>query len=216
MASTRSAPAAARGRRLTPEARRQHILDAARAVFSERPYTTVTTADVAGAAGVARSLVHHYFGGIGEVFVAVVAQGGAALSDVRTAGPETPFDERLARNIAASLDVIADNRETWLAVAGHGDPLGDPRIRALADAAVQRSIERTLAANTDVIGDTPVARHALRCFNAFSAEATRAWLTGEASRAATETLLVTASRDLLLHTIPALERAAASGGSRSG
>jgi AcrR family transcriptional regulator len=204
MASASPVPAA-RGRRLNPEARRQHILDAARALFSERPYTSVTTADVARAAGVARSLVHHYFGGIGEVFVAVVAQGGAALSDVRTAGPETPFDERLARNIAASLDVIAENRETWLAVAGHGAALGDPRIRALVDAAVQRSIERTLAANPDVIQDTPVARYALRCFNAFSAEATRVWLTGEATRAATEALLVTASRDLLLHTIPALD-----------
>lgn len=194
---------------MSPEARREHILDAARALFSERPYTSVSTADVAEAAGVARSLVHHYFGGIGEVFTAVVAQGGAALSGVRTAGPETPFEERLARNIAAGLDVIAENRETWLAVAGHGDALGDPRIRSLVDVAIQASIERTLVANRDVIRDTPAARHALRCFNAFSTEATRAWLTGETSRAATEALLVTASRDLLLRTIPALERGAA-------
>jgi AcrR family transcriptional regulator len=206
MDPTKSASATARRRRLSPEARREHIIDVARALFSERPYTTVTTADVAEAAGVARSLVYHYFGGIGGVFAAVVAQGGAALSGVRTAGPETPFEERLARNIAAGLDVIAENRETWLAVAGHGAALGDPQIRALVDAAVAASIERTLVANRDVISDTPAARFALRCFSAFSTEAARAWLTGEASRAETETLLVMASRDLLRNVIPALEK----------
>src|SRR4051812_12283489 len=106
MAQTRTAPEAPRGRRLSPEARREHILDVAREIFAERPYTLVTTADVAEKAGVARSLVHHYFGGIGEVFVAVVADGASALSDVRTAGTETPVDERLKHNITASLDVI--------------------------------------------------------------------------------------------------------------
>ena len=175
-----------------------------RLLFSERPYTSVTTADVADAAGVARSLVHHYFGGIRGVFLAVVAEGGAALSDVRTAGPETPFAERIAHNIAAGLDVVAANRETWLAVAGHGSVLADPDIRALVDAATERSIQRTLELNPDVVDDTPAARHALRCHNAFSRAATRAWLKGEATRAETEALLVAASRDLLLHTIPSL------------
>lgn len=193
-------------RRMAPEARRGQILDAARGLFSERPYTRVTTAEVADAAGVARSLVHHYFGGIREVFLAVVAEGGAALSDVRTAGPETPFDERIAHNIAAGLDVVAANRETWLAVAGHGSVLADPDIRALVDAATERSIERTLELNPDVVDDTSAARYALRCHNAFSSAATRAWLKGEVTRADTEALLVAASRDLLLHTIPSLAR----------
>src|SRR3954451_19899145 len=111
---------ATRGRRLTPEARRQGILDAARVLFSERAPGTVSTADVAEAAGVARSLVHHYFGGIDEVFIAVVARSGAALADVRTAGPETPFAQRIAHNVTAGLDVVAENRETWLAVVNHG------------------------------------------------------------------------------------------------
>jgi len=47
-------------------------------------------------------------------------------------------------------------------------------------------------------------RFALRCFNAFATEATRTWLRGERSREETETLIATAFRNLLLHTIPAL------------
>src|SRR5690348_10819125 len=76
-----SPSAVPRGRRLSPEARRQHIIEAARGVFSEHPYSAVSTAEVAEAAGVARSLVHHYFGGIRGLFLAVIAQGGAALAD---------------------------------------------------------------------------------------------------------------------------------------
>jgi AcrR family transcriptional regulator len=150
--------------------------------------------------------VHHYFGGIREVFLAVIADRGGALSEVRTAGTETPFDERIAFNIAAALDVIAANRATWLAVAGHGDAITDPRLRELIEATVERNIQRTLDVNADIVDDTPAARLALRCHYAFSSAATRAWLTGEATRAETETLLITASRDLLRHTIPALLR----------
>src|SRR4051794_5196104 len=174
---------AERRRRLAPDARRRAIVHAARGLFAERPYGEVTTADIAEAAGVARSLVHHYFGGIREVFLGVIAEGGAALSDVRTAGPETPFDERVAHNVAAALDVVGANRATWLAGAGHGAQLAAPRLQERVEATIERNIQRTLEVNSDMIDDPPAARLALRCHNAFSTAATRAWLTGAATRA---------------------------------
>lgn len=195
-------------RRLDPEVRREEIVLAARKLFSERPYTSVSTADVAEAAGVARSLVHHYFGGIRELMLAVVAHSGAALVDVRTAGSDTPLDERLPYNIAATLDVIDENRELWLALAVYGASVDDPDMRALMKAANEQFIERTLAINSDVISDTRTTRLALRAFNALATEATRAWLMGECSRDDTEKLLVTAFRHMLLETIPELERKA--------
>lgn len=205
MPQQESAHDISRGRRLSPGARRDQILAAARTLFAERPFTSVTTADVAEAAGVARSLVHHYFGGIRDVFLAVVAQGGAALADVRSAGPETPLDERMRHNVVAGLDVVGANRETWLAVAGHGEVLADPDVRGLVQMASERNVQRTLEVMSDVIDDTPSARFALRCFNAFATEATRAWLTGERTRQETEALLVATLRSLLLDAIPALE-----------
>jgi AcrR family transcriptional regulator len=194
-----------RGRRLSPDARREHILEAARQVFSQRPYAGVSTRDIAEAAGVARSLVHHYFGGIAEVFMAVVAQGGTSLDDVRSAGVRTPFEERIAHNVAAALDVVADNRETWLAAARHGPDGPDARIGALIAAVREQFVSRTLELNADVIDDTPTARFALRCFNAFTSEATRAWLLGDATREQTEALLIAAFRELVTRTIPALD-----------
>jgi AcrR family transcriptional regulator len=194
-------------RRLAPDDRRQEILDAARQLFAQRPYTNVSTAEIAEAAGVARSLVHHYFGGIRGVFLAVAAGGAAALSEARDAGPEVPFEERTAHNVAAGLDVIEANRETWLAVVGHPPDPADADIHALLVAARERNVERTLAANADRVRDTPQARHALRCFSAFTIEATRTWLVGDTTRAETEALLLTAGRNLLTVVIPALEDA---------
>jgi AcrR family transcriptional regulator len=184
-------------RRLAPDARRRAIVHAARGLFAERPYGEVTTADVAQAAGVARSLVHHYFGGIRGVFLAVVSDGAGALAEVRTAGPETPLDERLAHNVAAALDVVAANRETWLAVAAHGPAAPDPEIRAITELAVNHSVDRALGVNADVLDDTPATRLALRAFHAFSTEATLAWLTGQATRADVEALLATTLRDVV-------------------
>jgi AcrR family transcriptional regulator len=195
-------------RRLDPEVRREEILLAARKLFSERPYTSVSTGDVAEAAGVARSLVHHYFGGIRELMLAVIAHSGAALVDMRTAGSDTPLDERLPHNVAAGLDVIGENRELWLALAVYGASVDDPDMRALMRAANEQFLERTLAINSDVIADTPTTRFALRSFQAFATEATRAWLMDEATREETQALIVAAFRHLLLNTIPELERGA--------
>jgi AcrR family transcriptional regulator len=194
-------------RRLAPDDRRQEILDAARQLFAQRPYSGVSTAEIAEAAGVARSLVHHYFGGIRGVFLAVAAGGAAALSEARDAGPEVPFEERTAHNVAAGLDVIAANRETWLAVVGHPPDPADADIHALLVAARERNVERTLAANADLVRDTPEARFALRCFSALTIEATRTWLVGDATREETEALLLAAGRNLLTVVIPALQDA---------
>jgi AcrR family transcriptional regulator len=167
----------------------------------------VSTAEIATAAGVARSLVHHYFGGIRGVFLGVAAEGAVALSAARTAGPEMPFEQRTAHNVAASLDVIAANRETWLALAGHALDPTDTDVHALVAATKERSVDRTLAANADILHDTPAARFALRCFAEFTIEATRQWLLGEQTREETEQLLLTAGRQLILHVIPALDGA---------
>lgn len=198
------APKPEPGRRLAPGDRRQEIVDAARRLFAMRPYRSVSTAEVAEEAGVARSLVHHYFGGIRGVFLAVAADGAAALDAARTAGPELPFDERTAHNVAAHLDVIDDHRETWMAIVGQPVDAGDADIAALVMAARERAVDITLNANRDLVRDTPQARFALRCFTDFTIAATRAWLLGERTREETEALLLATGRTLLSTVIPAL------------
>ena len=58
--------------RLDPATRRDQILDAANGLLAERGYEEVTVDQIAKAAGVARGLVHHYFGGRKEVYLALL------------------------------------------------------------------------------------------------------------------------------------------------
>ena len=62
--------------RLAPARRREEILDAANALFAERGYDEVSIEDIAHAAGVTRGLVHHYFGGRKEVYIALLERIG--------------------------------------------------------------------------------------------------------------------------------------------
>ena len=48
------------------------MLDAANDLFAERGYEEVSVEDIARAAGVTRGLVHHYFGGRTEVYLALL------------------------------------------------------------------------------------------------------------------------------------------------
>ena len=62
--------------RLAPAQRRDQILDAANELFAERGYDEVSVEDIASSAGVTRGLVHHYFGGRKEVYIALLERIG--------------------------------------------------------------------------------------------------------------------------------------------
>ena len=67
--------------RLDAAERREQILDAATGLFAERGYDEVRIDDIASSAGVTRGLVHHYFGGRKEVYLALLERLGAARED---------------------------------------------------------------------------------------------------------------------------------------
>lgn len=60
--------------RLSPDERRQQIVDAASELYRERRYDDISMEELAAAAGVARGLLHHYFGSKRELFLAVMTQ----------------------------------------------------------------------------------------------------------------------------------------------
>ena len=205
-----SRTAAARSRaatRLAPEQRRAQILAAARGLFSTRPFHDVSTADVARAAGVTRGLVHHYFGGARDVYVAVLGEIAAAGVIVPGGDPSLPREQRVARNVDTWLDIVERNREAWLATAAQGDAIADPEIRDLIESGREAAVERILRANADLIADTPRARFALRSLLGLNQAACRQWLAGKATRAQTHALLTRSFLALVERVIPAVEAA---------
>ena len=61
--------------------RRDQILNAANALFAERTYDEVSIEDIASSAHVTRGLVHHYFGGRKEVYIALLERLGAVREE---------------------------------------------------------------------------------------------------------------------------------------
>ena len=93
-------------KRLDPAQRREQMLDAANDLFAERGYEEVSVEDIARAAGVTRGLVHHYFGGRTEVYIALLQRLDALREDgLRSArGAQRPCTRSGLRLTLAGLD----------------------------------------------------------------------------------------------------------------
>src|SRR4051795_5897239 len=126
--------------RLAPAQRREQILDAANALFAERAYDEVSVEDIASAAGVTRGLVHHYFGGRDEVYIALLKRLGA----VREEGLRPPIGPtaraRVEDSVSRWLDWTAANRTIWLATMGRGEDIADPQVRSVVADLLRRAI----------------------------------------------------------------------------
>ncbi len=140
--------------------RREQILAAARRLFSERPPAEVSATEVAREAGVARGLLHHYFGGKQELYREVVR------SMLRY--PAVPTEVDLETDIDRWLTMVSRNRAAWLAALS----ASDPEIAAVVDAARDEAVERLVAR----FGGAARLRPVLRAYSAFAEAATVEWL----------------------------------------
>jgi AcrR family transcriptional regulator len=183
--------------RLAPEQRREQILDAANALFAERAYDDVSIEDIASSAGVTRGLVHHYFGGRKEVYIALLERLGAQREQQIPPPVGRSARARLADSVSRWLDWTEQNRTIWLATMAHGEDIADPDIRRVVADLVRRAIALLTTFHADIADDSPRLRYALECWTALNRAATRRWLHGEATREQTHELLASTLEHVL-------------------
>jgi len=184
-------------RRLDPAQRREQILDAANALFAQRAYDEVSVEDIASAAGVTRGLVHHYFGGRTEVYVALLERLGAQREEQFPPPKGRSARARVADTVSRWLDWTDANRTIWLATIAHGDDIADPQVRRVVSDLVRRAVALLTAFHADIAQDSPRLRYALECWTGLNRTATRRWLQGEATREATHELLTSTLEHVL-------------------
>lgn len=183
--------------RLDPATRREQILDAANALFAERGYEEVTVEDVARSAGVARGLVHHYFGGRKAVYLALLERLAAGRAEELPQPVGRSARARVENSVSRWLDWTDANRKVYLGTIAVGEDIADPDVRRVVSDLVRRAVVIVAALHSDIAEDSPRLRYALECWTGLNRTATRRWLRGEATREATHELLASTLEHVL-------------------
>ena len=160
--------------RLAPAQRRQQIIDAARVLYSDRPYDDVSTSELAEAAGVARGLINHYFGDKRELFLAVMRESILMPERPLTGLEGRPIEDRARLTMDWILDAATTYGQAWVAASGAANLHGSSDIQAIVDEADDRAARLVL----DALGlpDDAHLRARLRPTAALTKSVCREWL----------------------------------------
>jgi AcrR family transcriptional regulator len=184
------------------------MLDAANDLFAERGYEEVSVEDIARAAGVARGLVHHYFGGRKEVYLALLERLDAVREDRLRLPVGRSARARVENSVSRWLDWTEANRMIYLGTIAPGEDLADPEVRQVVAGLRGRAVALLATFHSDIAQDSPRLRYALECWTGLNRAATRRWLRGEATREATQEVLAS-TLDHVLRTFGAPPSASA-------
>ena len=141
------AAAAPRWNRLEHDERRAQILACARRLFSERHFGAVSTIEIARAAGVARGLIHHYFGTKRDLYLeAVRSMVSMPLQPVPTELDGRDPEQLLAEGVDRWLEMLSRNRETWIAARGAQGFGRDADVEAILEEAREGAVDQVIEA----------------------------------------------------------------------
>ena len=190
---------------MDPARRREQILSAAVRRFRREGYSEVSMDDVASDAGVARGLLHHYFGSKRDLYLAVVEREVRVPANVPIvpAGTSGDLESVLARCVDWWLDLVEQAGGLWPGSAGPGGFVEDDVAAVLTDkrdALVERMIDEVPFPPADRV----LLRSVLRGFSALARVATDEWIEGHLTREQAAALLRTSLRDLVEQPVPAL------------
>lgn len=158
--------------RLDADDRREQILAAAQRLFAVRAYETVSTSDLAAAAGTTRTNLHYYFGTKRGLYLDVLRRFGR-LPPPPAASRATGVEE-IDRLFARWLDVVERNRETFITMVNAANPHADPDIEQVLRDGKRAWEDRLLAVLA--LPDTRVNRATIRAFQGLVSSAMDEWL----------------------------------------
>jgi AcrR family transcriptional regulator len=149
----------AQRQRLSPEARKELLLDAAEDTFAAKGYTQSGLAEIADAAGVSKTLLYHYYpDGRSELYRAVVERLTATVLELVgevASAPVSPA-RRLSRLIETLLSFFEANPAAYRLVVLEPWGSGDPSVIGQAAAVRMRltaEVAGLLAGSGSAIAD---------------------------------------------------------------
>jgi AcrR family transcriptional regulator len=184
--------------------RREQILTAAMRLFEQRSYNEVSTADIATAAGVARPLIHHYFGTKRELYLEVVRRLCYVPAIAVKGISKGSLDERVDASIERWLTVAWRHRNMWLStitMEGSDREVGQI-LRQADEIAADRMLE---ALGLTEANDLPRLRAMILAYGGLAKAASRQWLIDQSlTRAEVHTLLTRTLLTIVRDVAPAI------------
>lgn len=119
-----------RRRRLEPQQRREHLLDAGAALFAEQPYEDVLMGNIAVRAGVSRALLYHYYPTKHDLYVALFKRASTRFLSRSSLDPQLGLAEQLATTLEAHIQSFVDHPFEAVAI-NRGALSDDPAIQAI-------------------------------------------------------------------------------------
>jgi len=161
---------------MDPDERRDQIVRVAARLFGERPYSEVSVSDIAGEAGIARGLLHHYFGSKRELYLEVVRI--AARAPLGAEPPEALGTVQAWTTVVDSfLTAIERSPNRWLNSVNVGGAERDDEVAAILDETREILADQTLLAiGLGDRADEPVVRAFVRAWGGFVQELTVEWV----------------------------------------
>jgi AcrR family transcriptional regulator len=193
--------------RLSPDERRAQILAVARRLFTELPYSEVSTAAIARETGVQRGLIHYYFGTKRELFLKVV-HGLTASAAMQVPPPDDrlTLPESVELLVNVFLDTADQNATTWFAALDAEGFGQDPELLRIVNRFKDEAVKHMLAI-LRVPEPTETLRAVLRVYTGLVDAATRQWLQEKTlDREQVHTLLSRSLLALVSDIGPALEK----------
>ncbi|MBJ7347953.1 MAG: TetR/AcrR family transcriptional regulator [Thermoleophilaceae bacterium] len=138
--------------RLTPDGRRQQLVDIGAELYATRSFGDVWVDEVAEAAQVSRGLIYHYFPTKREFYMAVLESNAASFNRrITEAAPGAVGLDRLTKSLRAYFECVNENRLGYRAVqvAALG---GDPDVKALIEGGNEEAFELLCS---EILGDEP-------------------------------------------------------------
>jgi AcrR family transcriptional regulator len=106
---------------------REKVLEAGLELFGERGYHATSIAEIGARAGIAKSVLYHYFGSKAGLYEAIAeAHTGDLVHQVREALPEDPAAPRLRAGVDAYLSFLTEHPAAWRLLLR--DPPADPSL----------------------------------------------------------------------------------------
>jgi AcrR family transcriptional regulator len=130
--------------RLSPDDRRAQLLELAIRMFTERPYDDFSMDELAGAAGVSKGLLYHYFPSKRALYMESLRAAAAEMLALTRTDPSLPRAQQLEAAVDAYLTYVHEHAAGYRALLRGG--IGtDPEVAEVAEEVRRAMRDRVLA-----------------------------------------------------------------------